>query len=78
MGLKIKILNNLLKMGHCARAVMHTVRQAIGAKDERLVKLTSGLPGGIAYLGAECGAITSPIMNIVLKLGYNVRNGEAS
>jgi C_GCAxxG_C_C family probable redox protein len=78
VGLKIKTMNNLFKMGHCAPTVMHTVRQAMGEKDEYLVKLTSGLPGGIANCGAECGAITSPIMNIVLKLGYSLSNGGAS
>jgi len=51
-------------MGHCAPTVMITVQQSIGSKDDRLVKLASGMLGGIVNLGSECGGITSPIMPI--------------
>jgi hypothetical protein len=39
--------SNLLKMGHCAPAVMQTILDLGNTKEEWLVRMTAGLPGGI-------------------------------
>jgi hypothetical protein len=54
--------NNLLKMGHCAPAVMQTILDLENTKEEWLVRMTAGLPGGIGNTGFECGGITSPLL----------------
>jgi hypothetical protein len=55
-------LSNLLKMGHCAPSVMQTLLDLGNTKQEWLVKMTAGLPGGIGNTGFECGGITSPLI----------------
>jgi C_GCAxxG_C_C family probable redox protein len=62
-------LNNLLRMGHCAPAVMQTVLDINHTEQEWLVKLMAGMPGGIANTGFECGAITSPLVILGLRRG---------
>jgi C_GCAxxG_C_C family probable redox protein len=64
-------LNNLLRMGHCAPAVMQTVLEINYSKREDLVKLMAGMPGGIGNTGFECGGITSPL--VILGLGHGLR-----
>jgi hypothetical protein len=49
--------SNLLKMGHCAPAVMQTFLDLRNSKEEWLVKMTAGLPGGIGNTGFECGGL---------------------
>jgi hypothetical protein len=66
--------NNLLKMGHCAPAVMQTLQDLRNAKEEWLVGMTTGLPGGIGNTGFECGGITSPLIQLGLKHGLSVKN----
>ena len=55
-------LFNLLKMGHCAPSVMQTLLDPGNVKEEWLVKMTAGLPGGIGNTGFECGGITAPLI----------------
>ncbi len=55
-------LRNTLRMGHCAPAVMRTLMEIEGIPFDRMVLLSSGLPGGIGNLGRECGGITSSIL----------------
>jgi hypothetical protein len=55
-------LSNLLKMGHCAPAVMQTIIDLGNSKEQWLVRMTAGLPGGIGSSGFECGGITSPLI----------------
>jgi hypothetical protein len=62
-------LTNLLKMGHCAPAVMQTLLDLGNTKEEWLVKMTAGLPGGIGNTGFECGGITAPLIQLGLDHG---------
>jgi len=64
-------LDNLLRMGHCAPAVMQTVLEFNHTEREDLVKLMAGMPGGIGNTGFECGGITSPL--VILGLNYGLR-----
>jgi hypothetical protein len=67
--------SNLLKMGHCAPAVMKTLLDLGNTKEEWLVKMTAGLPGGIGNTGFECGGITSPLIQLGLKYSLSAKNG---
>jgi len=49
-------LDNLLRMGHCAPAVMQTVLEINRSKREDLVKLMAGMPGGIGNTGLNAAA----------------------
>lgn len=62
-------LANLLKMGHCAPAVMQTIQGLGDTKREWLVKMTAGLPGGIGNTGFECGGVTSALVQLGLEHG---------
>jgi hypothetical protein len=64
-------LANLLKMGHCAPSVMQTVLDMTGSRQDWLVKLSAGLPGGIGNIGYECGGVTAPL--VLLGLRYGLR-----
>ena len=64
-------LSNLLKMGHCAPAVMRTILDLEDAKDDWLVRMTAGLPGGIGNTGNECGGVTSPLITFGLDHGLS-------
>jgi len=66
--------SNLLKMGHCAPAVMQTILDLGNVKEEWLVRITAGLPGGIGNTGFECGGITSPLIQLGLEHGLSTKN----
>jgi hypothetical protein len=66
-------LSNLLKMGHCAPAVMQTILDIENTKKEWLVKMTAGLPGGIGNTGFECGGITAPLIQLGLEYGLSAK-----
>ena len=67
-------LYNLLKMGHCAPSVMQTLLDLGNKKEEWLVRMTAGLPGGIGNTGFECGGITSPLIQLGLEYGLNAED----
>ncbi len=67
-------LSNLLKMGHCAPAVMQTLLDLGNRKEDWLVRMTAGLPGGIASTGFECGGITSPLIQFGLEYGLSAKD----
>lgn len=67
-------MSNLLKMGHCAPAVMQTLLDLGNTKEEWLVRMTAGLPGGIGNTGFECGGITSPLIQFGLEYGLNAKD----
>jgi hypothetical protein len=67
-------LNNLLKMGHCAPAVMKTLLDLGNSKEEWLVRMTAGLPGGIGSTGLECGGITAPLIQLGLDHGLSAKH----
>jgi hypothetical protein len=62
---------NILRMGHCAPAVMQTILDISSADKEWLVRLSAGMPGGIGNTGFECGGITSPL--VLLGTRYGLR-----
>lgn len=66
-------LSNLLKMGHCAPTVMQTLLNLGNTKEEWLVRMTAGLPGGIGNTGFECGGITSPLIHFGLVHGLGAK-----
>ncbi len=68
-------LSNLLKMGHCAPAVMRTLLDLGNTKEDWLVRMTAGLPGGIGSTGFECGGITAPLIHMGLEYGLSAKNG---
>jgi hypothetical protein len=67
-------LSNLLKMGHCAPTVMQTLLDLGNTKEEWLVKMTAGLPGGIGNTGFECGGITAPLIQFGLEHGLGAKH----
>ena len=67
-------LNNLLKMGHCAPAVMQTLLDLGNTDEEWLVRMTAGLPGGIGSTGFECGGITAPLIQMGLDHGLSAEH----
>ena len=69
---RIQGLLNALKMGHCAPSVMRTLQDLQGIESERVLKATAGLPGGIGWLGAECGCVTSAVMMMGLTYGEDI------
>jgi len=71
-------LNNLLKMGHCAPTVMQTLLDLGNTKEEWLVRMTAGLPGGIGNTGFECGGITSPLIQLGLEYGLSAKHDADS
>ena len=64
-------LSNLLKMGHCAPAVMKTILDLEDSQEEWPVRMTAGLPGGIGKSGYECGGITAPLIRFGLEYGLS-------
>ncbi len=64
---RARSLDNLLRMGHCAPAVMQTVLDINHTEQAGLVKLMAGMPGGIGSTGFECGGITSPLVILGLR-----------
>jgi len=66
-------MGTMLRMGHCAPTVMHTLIEK-GRRDTdytRLITLSSGLPGGIGNMGCECGGVTSSLMHLGLTPGMD-------
>lgn len=66
--------SNLLKMGHCAPAVMHTLLDLGNTEEDWLIRMTAGLPGGIGNTGYECGGITAPLIQFGLQHGLSAKN----
>jgi hypothetical protein len=68
---RLRGLSLLLKRGHCAPTIMETIlrTEASGREENRtrLIKIVSGMPGGIGDTGNECGGIVSPL--VLLGLG---------
>jgi C_GCAxxG_C_C family probable redox protein len=73
---RARSLDNLLRMGHCAPAVMKTVLDINQTTREDLVKLMGAMPGGIGNTGYECGGITSSLVILGLRSGLrNMQDG---
>jgi Putative redox-active protein (C_GCAxxG_C_C) len=59
---KIRSLNNILRMGHCAPSIMQTLLELNGIDNDDLVIFSGAMAGGIAGSDMECGCMTSPLM----------------
>jgi hypothetical protein len=59
---KLRSLNNMLRMGHCAPSVMQTLTELNGINNSSLVLYAGAMAGGIAGSDMECGALTAPLM----------------
>ena len=68
---RVRAFANILRMGHCAPAVMQTILEVSSMEKEWLVKLSAGMPGGIGNTGLECGGFTSPL--VLLGIRYGLR-----
>ena len=73
-ALRRRAVGNLIHMGHCAPTVMQTLLDVSNTRQEWLVKLSAGMPGGIGNTGHECGAMTSPL--ILLGLRHGLRDTD--
>ena len=62
-------LSNLIHKGHCAPTVMGSILDISGRREEWLVRLSAGMPGGIGNTGHECGGITSPLVLLGTQFG---------
>ena len=60
---------NILRMGHCAPAVMQTILDVSSTDKEWLVRISAGMPGGIGNTGFECGGVTSPLVQLGIRYG---------
>ncbi len=70
-ALRKQAVINLIHMGHCAPTVMQTLLDVSNIREEWLVKLSAGMPGGIGNTGHECGAMTSPLVLLGLRYGLH-------
>jgi hypothetical protein len=68
-------MGNLFRMGHCAPTVMQTIEDISATKIEWLVRLSAGMPGGIGNTGHECGAVTSPLVQLGTRFGLRNMDG---
>lgn len=66
---------NILRMGHCAPAVMQTILDVSSTRKEWLVRLSAGMPGGIGNTGFECGGVTSPLVLLGMRYGLHEATG---
>jgi hypothetical protein len=55
---------------------MQTIQDLENTKEEWLVKLTAGLPGGIGNTRFECGGITVPLIQFGLKHGLSAKQND--
>jgi C_GCAxxG_C_C family probable redox protein len=69
-----KSASNLIRMGHCAPTVMQTLLDVSDEQKQWLVKLISGMPGGIGNTGFECGAVTAPL--VLMGMQYGMRKTD--
>ncbi len=53
---------------------MQTLLDLGNTKEEWLVKMTAGLPGGIGNTGFECGGITAPLIQFGLEHGLSAKH----
>jgi C_GCAxxG_C_C family probable redox protein len=75
-GFRTRSLRTLLRMGHCAPAVMKTMLDICGFEEDWPIRAAAGLPGGIGDTGFECGGITSPLILLGLRYGLKgLRDG---
>ncbi|MBN1534279.1 MAG: C-GCAxxG-C-C family protein [Spirochaetes bacterium] len=65
-----RCMSHVLRMGHCAPAVIQTIMEISGRERQGIVRLVAGMPGGIGNTGYECGGVTSPLISLGLRYGF--------
>jgi C_GCAxxG_C_C family probable redox protein len=68
-GYRQKSFGNLLRMGHCAPAVMQSLVDISEPDKQWLVRFSAGMPGGIGNTGFECGGLTSSLVMLGVRHG---------
>ena len=58
---------------NCAQAVLLTLSEHMGEKNELIPKIASGFGGGIGRCGSVCGALAGSVMAVGIKFGTNER-----
>ncbi len=66
---KLKTIDNVKRMGHCAPSVMQTLLDINNIRNDRLVLYSGAMAGGIAGSDTECGVLTAPLMFIGFRAG---------
>jgi hypothetical protein len=61
---KIRTVNNMLRMGHCAPSIMQTLLKINGVHNTNMILYAGAMAGGIAGSDTECGGLTVPLMFI--------------
>ena len=61
---KLRAINNVRRMGHCAPSVMQTLLDINDVQNTNMVIYAGAMAGGIAGTNMECGALTAPLMFI--------------
>ena len=69
---KLRAVNNIRRMGHCAPSVMKTLLDINKIDNENLALYAGGMAGGIAGPGMECGVLTAPL----LFMGFQYNNPQ--
>jgi len=59
---KLRTINNVHRMGHCAPSIMQTLLDINDVQNTNMVKYSGAMAGGIAGSNMECGALTAPLM----------------
>jgi C_GCAxxG_C_C family probable redox protein len=61
---KLRTINNVRRMGHCAPSIMQTLLDINDVQNPNMVIYAGAMAGGIAGSSMECGALTAPLMFI--------------
>ena len=61
---KLKTINYIRRMGHCAPGIMQTLLDINDIQNDNIVLYAGAMAGGIAGSNMECGALTAPLMFI--------------
>jgi len=61
---KLRTIDNVRRMGHCAPSVIKTLLDINDIHNTNLVLYAGAMAGGIAGSEMECGALTAPLMFI--------------
>lgn len=61
---KLRAINNVRRMGHCAPSIMQTLLDINDIQNTNMVLYAGAMAGGIAGSDMECGALTAPLMFI--------------
>ncbi len=67
---------NLIRIGHSDPTTMQSILDITSHKEEWLVRLSAGMPGGIGNTGHECGGVTSSLVLLGTQFGLPAGEGK--